>query len=302
MFSNKNSINTPNNDIFKLDIISKHIQPIQKNSIDKIDLLQTTFMIPLRIDNNDRMINLEIQLKYLLCNFNTNIIIIENGPIAYIPDVLQNKLDGYNISCINYEFQKTDDTLFHRMKIINECLKKVTTPVCSICDIDVLLPIESYIKTQTEILNGNYDMISPFHPDSRYIYFVLESYKHLLDVYNIETQQKYSKFLKTIKIMNFFQSVGFIIFFNTEKYKEIGGEDENFIGWGPEDRERILRCLYNKFKYGRIMNELYHLEHYRGQNSTEENPFFKSNSEYYDKQYEKYNHEKLDFCQFTIIP
>ena len=46
----------------------------------KYDLKDITFTIPVRIDTPDRLYNINYTVEYLLRNFDTNIIIYENGP------------------------------------------------------------------------------------------------------------------------------------------------------------------------------------------------------------------------------
>ena len=43
-----------------------------------VDLRDTTFMIPLRIETQDRMRNAITILTYLLRGFNTNVMVLEN--------------------------------------------------------------------------------------------------------------------------------------------------------------------------------------------------------------------------------
>jgi len=47
------------------------------------DLNDTTFIIPIKIDCEDRINNFNINLKYLNFNFKTNVIIYEQGDFIY---------------------------------------------------------------------------------------------------------------------------------------------------------------------------------------------------------------------------
>ena len=68
----------------------------------KIDLKDCTFAIPVRIDSNDRMENLQLILMYLTHHFDTNIIVIENDKESKLENLTVLK---YN-SEINHIFQK----------------------------------------------------------------------------------------------------------------------------------------------------------------------------------------------------
>ena len=45
----------------------------------KIDLKDVTFIIPIRIDSDDRKRNIDLVVSYLLTHFNTNVIIKESS-------------------------------------------------------------------------------------------------------------------------------------------------------------------------------------------------------------------------------
>ena len=61
---------------------------------------------------------------------------------------------------------------------------------------------------------------------------------------------------------------GGAFFVNRQKYLSLGGENKHFIGWGPEDAERLRRVeimehSVKRTKYGKA----YHLYHPRNENS-----------------------------------
>ncbi len=261
------------NSDWKTDIgwIGCNIMNLTTNTLHtkKYDLQDTTFILAIRIEHNDRLVNLNIILKYISYFFNTNFIIIENGEVSHY-DIIKNIIKENKL---NYEFQYNTDTLFNRMKILNECLSKVKTKVVVNYDIDCLLPIQNYIKCQDMILNNTYDLIHPFNnPDG--VYYIDVDKKDKIDFYNI----------KNIDSMCRYNTAGngFVIFFNTSKYRYMGGENENFLAYGPEDNERIYRAVVLGLKYGRLNSKIYHLEHYRSENSFKANPYFIQNTELFE--------------------
>ena len=72
------------------------------------------------------------------------------------------------------------------------------------------------------------------------------------------------------------------MFFNTEIYKQYGGEEEGFVGYGPDDSYRYKMFL-SLCKVGRIMSYVYHWEHSRYHNSNQTNPYYKHNTELHDR-------------------
>jgi hypothetical protein len=53
---------------------------------------------------------------------------------------------------------------------------------------------------------------------------------------------------------------GHAIFFKTSAYREAGGENENFISWGPEDQERFYRFKRLNYRLSWTSNKIYHFE------------------------------------------
>jgi tryptophanyl-tRNA synthetase len=55
--------------------------------------------------------------------------------------------------------------------------------------------------------------------------------------------------------------------FNKERYLTIGGENENMVSWAPEDVERYWRASMFGLSIERTPGTLYHIDHFRGNNS-----------------------------------
>ena len=116
----------------------------------KTNLSNCTFIIPVRIDSNDRTRNLITVLCFLLRQFDTKIILkevasqplVDEYILPQVKEFLDNDLKGFT-----YLFEKSDNPEFHRMKIINEVLNQVETDVVVNYDSDVLLKPEIYEKS-----------------------------------------------------------------------------------------------------------------------------------------------------------
>ena len=246
--------------------------------LEKIDLTDVTFIIPIRIDQPARITNAQITLNYILKYFNTNLIITENGPESN-----WGKFGIKKAPNIEYIFQKSDDPIFYRTKILNEMLAKVKTPVTANYDIDALLPISSYVKARDLIINQEYDLILPFSPNPGRRN-IGEEYKELLaKTLDLNSLKKPKPSEIGTRNRTGFVGKGFVVFLNTKSYLEAGGENENYISWGWEDHERIRRFekLGYKVGYGDkapIKGLVYHLEHSRAlPNSGKKNPHFGKN-------------------------
>lgn len=227
-----------------------------------LDLTNCTFIIPVRIDSMDRAFNFEYVVNYLCRNLKTNIIIFEQDNFQKAGQILK-RINPIETK-IEYRFEKSDDPIFHRTRILNEMLFDVKTKVVVNYDTDVLLKPETYLKAYNEILNG---------VDLCYPYFFGESQKQIFraNMFCDLTQPQ------TTELVPAQAQYGHCQFFNTESYKAMGGENEYFLGWGPEDQERCFRAQKLGYSVKWLDGcEVFHIEHSRGVNSGRNNPHFES--------------------------
>jgi len=235
-----------------------------------IDLLNTTFIVPLQIEHQDRYNNAEAVLKYLNKHLLTNIYIYEVGEKSSL-DFLTS-LTNLQISTI----LDKPGGVFHRMQYLNILLNEVETPVVVNYDIDVLLPIESYVEAQKRIIEGSADLVYPYTwgQYQRCIEKSLDRDKFLvdLDITSIDSAH----------LRSAGSEYGHCIFFNTDIYRVNGGENENFISWGPEDKERGHRFRTLGYRVEWLPESyVYHFEHTRTSNSSKKNPFINQNNDLY---------------------
>ena len=91
------------------------------------DLKDTTFIIPICIESEDRMRNVITTLCYLLENFDTKVILKEVDTESVfqqqcLPQISEYVEDG--IENLTHIFEKSDpvDNMFYRMRYLNEML------------------------------------------------------------------------------------------------------------------------------------------------------------------------------------
>jgi predicted glycosyltransferase involved in capsule biosynthesis len=247
--------------------------------MSKADLTNSTFIIPIKLESQDRIANFSIVIKFLTKYLDTNIIIYEQGTksVAHnLPKIHSN---------IKYLFERiTYDEPFHRTKYLNHMIRLSQTLITVNYDLDILLPIESLLLAQDLILNKDLDMIFPFgygnfqkNVDLKIkseLFNSLES-SEPTEAYNIMNQNS-----KTLPAL-----YGHVQFFKTSSYIEGGMENEGFISYGPEDLERACRFLKLGYKVSHLVSDnsyVYHLDHERGKDSSKDNPFFHKNAELYN--------------------
>ncbi len=258
--------------------------------VRRFDLTKTTFIIPLRIETDDRMRNIITTLIYLTRNFDTKVIVKEvDKESVYEREVLpllEQALEPDMLASIHHIFEKSDEFTFHRTKILNDMLWMVDTPVVANYDSDIILPLESYINATNMIAKGW------VHPDAEGGEPVKIIYPYGYGDYQWQCHvgdNEVTNFINSGFNFEYFNGhmrqwdakYGFCQFFDTEEYKKLGGENENFIAYGYEDDERHFR--FNLLSsVGRIHEYVYHLEHGRTKNSWFNNPYCEDNKKLWE--------------------
>ena len=251
----------------------------------KNDLTDATFIIPIRIESQDRLRNVLTVLYFLLNNFDTNIIVKEvDTKSVFATDVLPllKGADGIDLSKLTHIFEQSDDSVFYRMHILNDMLRMADTKVVINYDCDVLLPVESYTSAYTSILSGESDVVYPY---GQGVYqYQVDADDDLVNRF-IESEFDFNILSNNSK--EWTSDFGWVQFFNREVYIEGGAENENFKGSSPEDKERYFRFTTLGYKVNRINSWLYHLEHSRGNNSWPNsfngNPYMQDNLKLWER-------------------
>ena len=128
-----------------------------------IDLSDCTFIIPIRIESEDRMRNVITVLSFLLSNFDTTVILKEVDVESVFESEVLPQIDeflGDSLKNLNHIFEKSDDPVFYRMKIINEMIDMSDTPIIANYDGDVLFKLETYTEA-VGMIRGEYDIVYP---------------------------------------------------------------------------------------------------------------------------------------------
>jgi hypothetical protein len=242
-----------------------------------INLKNCTLIIPIKVEHSDRYRNAKTVLGFLNQHLETNVFIYEicEDGISKL-----DFLDGLKNLKIKH-WKSEDDGIFHRTKYLNIMLDEVETPVVANYDIDVIIPHDFYKKIVDSITNGSSDVIYPYR-------FGPGGQRRVLDHFD------YSKFYEsdfnlehidaTGPWSDYDSEYGHCIFFNTSIYKKYGAENELFVSYGPEDKERGERFQKMGFNVHWVSDcRVYHFEHHRGMDSSDLNPRSKKNWEEFDK-------------------
>lgn len=253
----------------------------------KIDLSDVTFIIPVRIDSRDREFNLKFVIEYLTENFITNIIIKESDDEQRARSIVRGSIGGpargeyrgasFKITkptCnFTYLFEENSDLLFHRTRLLNEMIKGAQTPIVVNYDCDVFMLPEAYLEAVTAIRNGA-DLVYPYFDGMSQVKVEVQDRELLKSPQTLLDNAK-----NTGNDRLWGSKYGHVQFFKREAYISGGMENENFKSYGAEDTERFFRFSKLGYRVERLGNYVFHLEHARGHNSSQSNPYFKHNED-----------------------
>ena len=259
-----------------------------------IDLSDCTFIIPIRIESEDRMRNVITVLSFLLSNFDTTVILKEVDVESVFESEVLPQIDeflGDSLKNLNHIFEKSDDPVFYRMRYLNEMIAESTTKVVANYDCDVLLPISSYLRSNQKIIDGVCHIVYPYEFGN------WQKQVHADDDLVSEFLSNDCDFkLLDEKSNDYDAQYGHVQFIDRQAYIDAGMENENFRGSSPEDKERFHRFTTLGYNIGRLRNWVYHLEHSRGANSwpnsVKGNPYMRQNFDEWEK-IQKMSHDEL---------
>jgi len=236
-----------------------------------------TFLMPCRIESDDRLKNIITTIGYLHHNFpECPIIVKENDQQSIFSERVVPFIEnifGYFPKNIEHIFEKSEESFFHKTRILNDLLLASKTDIVYNYDIDHLLPVNSYKIAYSMINDGDYDAV--------YCYGV-GVYQYLVD-YPVEMFREFIESKFDLNVLNpgcnicpSVMGLGQMI----RRQSEIDSYmwNENFMAWGPEDCEFLYRIQAMGNKVGRVNDMCYHLNHYRTFNSHYHNPKWQENT------------------------
>ena len=229
---------------------------------EKLDLTDVTFTIPVLYDSHDRKQNIDLSVCMLQRDFETDIIIGEQGGRHFIYMAEWGKYIPFD-----------DMKAFHRTKMLNDMAMLADTSIIVNWDCDVFVPPMQIWLAAEAVRNGQ-DMVYPY--DGRFARVPRTWFKkveHHLDIGIFGDTEFTGKKGKPMPV----SSVGGAIFFDKNAFIDGGMENEKMISYGPEDCERWNRFHALGFKVLRIPGSLYHMDHFIGPNSSSRCPYFKAN-------------------------
>lgn len=235
-----------------------------------------TFLMPCRIESEDRLRNVITTVSYLTYNFPQSKILVKesDSQSAFQRDalpVIQNIFGGTPQN-LTHIFEETKDKFFHKTKILNDLLIESNTSIVYNYDVDVVYPISSYQTAYNLIINNQLDVVYPYgcgvfqyavdYPVSLFESFIESKF----DLRSLHPSCRLQP-----SVMGWGQMIRRQVYIDSYMW------NENFISWGAEDCEYYYRLQALGYKVGRVNDVVYHLEHSRTFNSHYHNPKFMDN-------------------------
>jgi len=222
----------------------------------KTNLIDTTFVIPIRIDSIIRLENFLLTIENLVSNFDTNIVVIEAS--SYNNKIVESLISRE----INYQFIEDKDPIFHRTKYLNIASSQVKTDIIGIWDADVIIDPMQVVEAIMQIRLQKCDVAYPYDGNFMDTSYIIRNRFYInRDVAFLKKNE--SKMRSLYSSEDRADAVGGAFLVLYEKYKYAGKENESFYGWGPEDGERYNRWQGLGFCVYRSAGCLFHLSHPR---------------------------------------
>ena len=208
-----------------------------------------TFVFPVRIDCEERLTNLRTVLRHFE-GLGCRMIVLEADAVSALGDEVWPDV-------VEYIFVEDASKIFHRTRYINELLRMAETKVAAVLDTDVLVDYAQIDEAVRLILEGC-TLAYPYNGQ----------FAILSEQMSVQMRKKLDlEYLCHMKLCYYFgrRVFGGAYLVNCQQYLRCGGENERFVGWGPEDAERMHRIKILGYKVAWTQSgQLYHLYHPRG--------------------------------------
>ena len=223
----------------------------------KKDLLDTTFITPIRVDSINRLENLLMSLYSILDYFDTRFLLLESTsyPNYIIPELIK-------IDSVKYIYLRDEDPIFYKTRLLNILTRQVNTPYICVWDADVVVDSLQVEDAVLQLRSGLCDIAYPYDGNFLDTSDILRAYywEHR-DIHFLQRHQGKMRSLYTVD--GEIGALGGAFLAKTEKYIDAGMENENFYGWGLEDGERYYRWLELDYRIYRSAGCMFHLSHPR---------------------------------------
>ena len=231
-----------------------------------------TFIIPTRIETEDRLRNIISSVSYLLRHLPAKVIVKEVAPQSTFKFRAIPEIKKYaDISNLTHLYENSVAPLFCKSKVLNDLIVAADTKFVANYDADCILPLTSYHQAYALLAGDKADVVYPYgcgiyQWKAEYDMQVYQEFVSTLDYRVLDKRKSLSN-----------STIGWTQFVNRQKYIDSYMMNENFVSWGCEDDEFYFRMSTLGNRIARVDDYVYHLEHSRTDNSWFSNPKFNNN-------------------------
>ena len=234
--------------------------------------MDLTFLIPTRIETEDRLRNIISSVSYLLKHLPAKVIVKEVAPQSTFKFRAIPEIKKYaDISNLTHLYENSVAPLFCKSKVLNDLIVAADTKFVANYDADCILPLTSYHQAYAILAGDKADVVYPYgcgiyQWKAEYNMQVYQEFVSTLDYRVLDKRKSLSN-----------STIGWTQFVNRQKYIDSYMMNENFVSWGCEDDEFYFRMSTLGNRIARVEDYVYHLEHSRTENSWFSNPNFNNN-------------------------
>jgi hypothetical protein len=236
--------------------------------------MEIDFLMPCRIESEDRLRNVVTSVTYLLTNFpQSNVIIKEVDSHSHFKfRVLPTIKKHVSTERLYHYFEDSGEKFFHKTRILNDLLCISKNEIIYNYDVDVVVPSSSVSLSYDAIVNNQCDVVYPFGC----------GVNQWAVNYSVELMEKFISSGFDLRVVigesnRRSSTVGWGQMLKRQVEIDVGFWNENFISWGAEDCEFYYRLNSFGFRVGRVNDDIFHFEHGRTFNSHYHNPKFMDN-------------------------
>lgn len=241
------------------------------------DLADVTFIVPIFLDTPERLRNLQQNVRYLTTLFDARILIGEYKASHAAP--VSQQLDEFAGRFDYLEFPGAKDNFF-RTRLLNQLLARVQTPLVCNLDCDAFFSSRQYLIAAQLLRWNAAEFVLPQNGPT--IHVSQQAQDEVLQILQTRSLDENEIARLAESVWNG-DSVGGAVFGKTQIYRDCGGENENFLGWGWEDFERISRIEKLGIRLNRTPGALYHFTHPRGATSSDSHAHYQANWNEYQR-------------------
>ena len=216
-----------------------------------------TYIIPLKIDNNQKIINIITSLIYLLHNFkNSKILIKEVDQYPFfLEKVLPQIKKRIPTKNIIYLFEKNKSKYFHQTRILNDLILKSNTKIVATYDVNTILPVKNHLIAYNSISKGVSDIVYPYGCG-----FYKQNVIEFDLIFNNFIKSNFNFDLLNVTSKTSISTIDFCQFFEREKIISGYMFNENFLDIHKAYQEFFYRFNCLGYSVNRYYGFIWHLD------------------------------------------